>query len=319
MTNKVSVIIPFYNSDKTLLQTLKSVLDQSLKEIEIICIDDGSTDSSSAIVRSLQQSDNRIRLEHQRNQGPGVARNLGIELAQGEYIAFMDADDKYPSDKVLERLYTCASLNKALICGGSISGAYTEDEKQCNFLKEEWIEYKDYQYNSFFFRFIYKRTFLEKKQIHFPSYRVYEDPVFFMRAFVTAEKFYAIPDIVYFYRGTHQSSQMNLSKTKDFFKGIIECLKMCDRHQLDQLYKKIFIQMDKEASYYAEKQLESADQELLGLMTKCSGMLNGEKLIGLADEYYVLPALQTIFRSGKKYIDFRNNKLVHCILKIFHR
>ena len=94
MTNpKVSVIIPVYNTGKYLESSVSSIQEQTLQDIEIIIIDDGSTDDSPAILKKLSESDARIRLFVQSNQGQSAARNLGLDNAQGDYIYFMDSDD----------------------------------------------------------------------------------------------------------------------------------------------------------------------------------------------------------------------------------
>ena len=86
---KVSVIIPVYNVEKYLRECLDSVINQTLKDIEIICVDDGSTDSSGKILDEYAQKDKRIKVIHQENQGLGAAHNVGIDLAKGEYIGFV--------------------------------------------------------------------------------------------------------------------------------------------------------------------------------------------------------------------------------------
>lgn len=90
---KVSVIMPVYNSEKYLEKCISSVLNQSLREIELICVDDGSTDSSPRILEAFAKSDSRVKLLHQQNLYAGVARNNGMKAACGKYFAFWDSDD----------------------------------------------------------------------------------------------------------------------------------------------------------------------------------------------------------------------------------
>ena len=90
---KVSVIIPVYNAEKYLRQCLDSVVNQTLRDIEIICVDDGSTDGSIEILREYEQKDSRVKVLCQKNQYAGVARNNGLSHASGEYVFFMDSDD----------------------------------------------------------------------------------------------------------------------------------------------------------------------------------------------------------------------------------
>lgn len=99
---KVSFIIPVYNVEKYLRQCLDSVLNQTLKDFEVICVDDGSTDSSLEILREYENKDNRLKIVCQQNKGAGAARNLGMQYATGEYLFFMDSDD-YCSLDFLEK------------------------------------------------------------------------------------------------------------------------------------------------------------------------------------------------------------------------
>lgn len=101
---KVSVIMPVYNACRYIRPAIESILSQTLREIELICIDDGSTDTSLDMLKIYQKADNRIRILTETNAGPGLARNNGIKRARGEYLAFLDADDFY-EPTLLEELY----------------------------------------------------------------------------------------------------------------------------------------------------------------------------------------------------------------------
>ena len=99
---KVSVIIPVYNSANYLSQCLDSILNQTLKEIEIICVDDGSTDDSLSILNKYSKLDNRIKILKQNNKGGGIARNYGMSIAKGEYLIFLDSDDFFNENLLYE-------------------------------------------------------------------------------------------------------------------------------------------------------------------------------------------------------------------------
>ena len=101
---KISVIIPVYNEEDYLNECLDSIVNQSLEDIEIICVDDGSTDNSLNILKSYE-SDNRIKIIPKENSGLGASRNVALDIAQGEYIAFMDSDD-YMNLNALEAFET---------------------------------------------------------------------------------------------------------------------------------------------------------------------------------------------------------------------
>lgn len=115
----VSVIIPIYNAERYIENTLDNIAEQSLKNIEIICVDDGSDDNSKDLIQRKAELDCRIKYYYQHNSGAGIARNTGIKASHGKYIAFMDADDSYPDNSVLKLLFEAADQNNALICGGS--------------------------------------------------------------------------------------------------------------------------------------------------------------------------------------------------------
>lgn len=108
----VSVIVPIYNGQRHLRQCIESICGQTLKDIEILCIDDGSTDDSLSILDSIAAHDNRLRIIRQKNAGAGAARNTGIREARGEYISFLDADDFFESD-MLEKAYYKAKADEA--------------------------------------------------------------------------------------------------------------------------------------------------------------------------------------------------------------
>jgi glycosyltransferase involved in cell wall biosynthesis len=114
-TVKVSVIIPIYNTANYLRQCLDSILAQTLQEIEIICVDDGSTDESPAILNEYAAKDSRIRLLHQENRFAGTARNYGMTVATGKYYAFWDSDDFF-KPKALELMYERSERDRADIC-----------------------------------------------------------------------------------------------------------------------------------------------------------------------------------------------------------
>ena len=115
---KISVIMPVYNEEQYLEKTCQSLKQQTLDDIELICINDGSTDNSTDILTNLATEYDNIRIINQENQGSGIARNKGIDEAKGEYIAFLDADDKYIDPESLEKMYEYGYKNNAdVICG----------------------------------------------------------------------------------------------------------------------------------------------------------------------------------------------------------
>lgn len=127
----VSVIIPVYNGECYLEQTIDSIRNQSLRDLEIILVDDGSTDNSHAIMERMAREDIRIRVFHQENRGPSAARNLGIENALGEWIYFIDADDVAHQDALLRLVSVAKKNNTRVVIGGIFEGEH-----------EKWPEIK---------------------------------------------------------------------------------------------------------------------------------------------------------------------------------
>lgn len=316
---KVSVVIPIYNAEAYLEETLHSVGSQTLHDIEIVCVDDGSTDHSADIIKKALVSDSRIRYLYQSNQGAGMARNKGIKAAVGEYIAFMDADDCYPNESVLETLYTATEQNKAFVCGGSAKRTDTDEPwgEDRNFSAEGFIKFSDYQFDFLFVRFLFKRSFLIENDIQFPALRVYEDPLFLINALIKAEKFYAIKDTVYLYNGSHQSQSMSSEKVEDYLKGLTAELEISSRYKLPKLHKLAFDRLEKEGCYYAEQYLYSENKKILCLLLNANSAVDKE-LIGIDDDY-ILPAIVSLWRAGSNYIKIRNFKPIQPLLRMMKK
>lgn len=109
---KISVIVPVYNVAKYLERCLESILSQSFKDFEIICVNDGSTDNSLEILQQYAKKDKRIKIINQKNSGAGYSRNIGINAALGNYLSFIDADD-WIDELFLEKVYHLAEVSSA--------------------------------------------------------------------------------------------------------------------------------------------------------------------------------------------------------------
>lgn len=238
----ISVIIPTHNVANEIEECLESVLRQSLNDVEIICIDDASTDGTLEILNGLAACHDRmtvIPLAH--NSGAGIARNTGLEHAGGQYVAFMDGDDLYPDESALERLHGKAIEHGVDICGGSLLTFHGITKRlhvpRQHFTSEGLTHYRDYQHEGGFYRYIFRKDFLNRNGLRFPAYRRHQDSVFLVRAMTTATTFYAMVDHVYAYRKGHKHVSWDLSRSRDHFLGIQEILTLATRHDLAILYK----------------------------------------------------------------------------------
>ena len=300
---KISVIIPVYNGKKYLDVCVQSLQKQSLKDIEMIFVDDGSTDCT--LCKLKQYSDSNIVVLTQKNAGAGSARNNGIIHASGEYVAFLDVDDCYASDDTLALLYNKANINHADICGGSFDCGekpFPVHDKRV-FQNEGFIDFADYQFDYGFQRFIYKRELLLNHKIRFPGYRVYEDPVFFLKAMVCAGRFYAIPQGVYTYSGSHQGD-LNVNKTIDYLKGLKDNLSLSSQYRYGKLHLALYERLKSTASYSAECNLDTDDIRLFEALIAANCAVDVELLQkeGLdISEKCLIPALCTVWKASGNY------------------
>jgi len=306
-TPHVSVIIPVYNAVPYIHECMESVLSQTLRDIEIICIDDGSTDGSLDILKKYEVVDNRVRILCQKNSGAGSARNLGINNATGDFIAFIDADDLYPEADIIEELYSKAVQKNVNICGGSLSDLRNGEIKTLfngtlakqTFQEEGFVSFKEYQFDYGYFRFIYKRIFLLKNNLVFPDYRRFQDPPFFVKAMLCSEMFYAIPKITYCYRYDHKEINWDYRNVNDCLNGMIDILKLSIEHQLPFLHKIVVDQLNKYSGTYF-KYIFLENLELLTLLLEANKLIDIEMLkeakhpLNLFNGHFVLDILQDI-------------------------
>lgn len=247
---KLSVIVPVYGVEPWLRNALDSVLRQTLRDIEVICVDDGSPDRCGEILNEYAERDQRIRVHHQKNSGTGAARNRALDMACGEYIAFFDPDDYYLSDDVLQVLYETAVSNNAVIAGGRIKqfldkGDYGVQEFESGdpFPYYGIVDYRDYQSMFWFQCYIYKREFLNVYGIRFPQLTYCEDSVFFVKAMVAAHKFIAINKFVYAHRIAINReidwAANGATKQKEHLNGAILTMVLAEKYHLEIVFAKL--------------------------------------------------------------------------------
>lgn len=222
----VSVVIPVFNIAPHLRQCLDSVVGQTLKELEVICVDDGSTDESPTILEEYARKDGRVRVIHQANQGPGGARNTGMELARGEYVIFLDSDDWFEPD-FLEQMSAQATRTGAdvTICRGVEFDTETGEE-----LSSDWMLKKQYLPSEIFapqeiadhiFQFtygmawdkLYRRKLLSDVGIQFPILQNSEDLSFVFPTLLSAERI-AILDIVFIHHRVHRMTSVSNTRSR---------------------------------------------------------------------------------------------------------
>ena len=253
---KISVIVPFYNTDEYFKKCLDSLVNQTLKELEIILVDDGSTDNSLAIAKDYQQKDKRIKIVEQENKKQGAARNKGMENATGEYIGFVDSDDWVDLD-YFEKLYNSAKkYNSDIALGTNVRIGNGRTKKRLN-IKEEKL------YTSLEDKFdvcnqfnnecptnkIYKTTFLKENNIAWPEGVFCEDKIFTVKAVYYANSIVSVANINYYYF-RNPNSTVN-AKAKSHFEKLNDDKNNARKAVLDFLRSKNVAFADKK--YWAIK------------------------------------------------------------------
>lgn len=203
---KVSIIVPVYNVEKYLKRCLDSLVNQTLKDIEIICVNDGSTDGSLAILDEYVRNDDRVVVINQENSGQSVARNRGIDVAKGEYLGFVDSDD-WVSEDYFEKLHNSAIQNNAEIAVGGIIRLHKFNRRKFLTFAKETVtndvnlkfELCDLPEKSYVWNKIYKSSKLKEIGLKFEEGIVFEDCIFTPQALFYFDKMVTVPDTYYFY------------------------------------------------------------------------------------------------------------------------
>lgn len=234
---KVSVIVPFYNVERYLRKSILSIINQTLKEIEIILIDDGSTDSSLSIIDELAKEDSRIKVFSHHNHGQSIARNIGLVNAIGEYIYFFDSDDIL-EESALEECYNKCKQNQLdfLFFDADV---FSEDNITMNFISyNRTNKFMDITYNgvdllkqqldnklfsaSVCLTFICKK-YLDSLNLYFYPRIIHEDELFAFILYLKANRIGLIRK-TFFHRRLRPNSTMTTAFGE---KNIIGCLIVC--------------------------------------------------------------------------------------------
>ena len=226
---KVSVIIPVYNTKQYLRECLDSVVNQTLRDIEIICVDDGSTDGSLAILREYQEKDSRVSVYTQPNLNAGAARNHGLRYAKGEYLSFLDSDDFFEQN-MLEKAYEHAKQQNAEICvyrcdaydedsGAYVSRQYSIQEEN---LPENrpfaGVEVKKNLFGTFVgwtWDKLFLREYIVGNQMRFQEQRTTNDLLFTYFALAKAQRITVFEDILVHHR-THINTSLEATRAQSW-------------------------------------------------------------------------------------------------------
>ena len=216
MRPKVSVVMPCYQNEETLDRALKSVVGQSVQDLEVVAVNDGSRDATGQILDAWAKRDERIRVIHQENAGVSMARNAGMAAARGEWLFFLDGDDHLPK----EALRTLLEMPEAdIVCGAYVIRHNGREEVHRCAQGSRKTVYEslirgDSALNSMCAR-LYRADRLKKKGILAPAgIGIGEDVLFNLHAFSAAESWQMTDEIVYYYELGGDSAMMRVRKDR---------------------------------------------------------------------------------------------------------
>jgi ADP-heptose:LPS heptosyltransferase len=236
---KVSIIVPVYNAEKYLKRCLGSIVNQTLKDIEIICIDDGSTDNSLAILNDYAQRDFRVKVLHQENAKQGAARNRGLEIATGEFVTFVDSDDWVELD-YCELLYNAAIKHNVNIAASSTTRDYEHKVKHHLKLTEGKTYYgansivKALKNNLITHSKLYR--FQPIKELRFEENVLYEDGPYTLKAFNIEQSLVTVPNARYHYYSNPTSTikqKLNPKLENDKISTSLQTIRYAKAHNID--------------------------------------------------------------------------------------
>lgn len=288
-----SVIVPVYNVEKYLDKCLASILGQTFKDYECIIVDDGSPDNSNTIIDNYVKKDQRFKVIHQKNMGLSAARNVGLDIAKGDYITFIDSDDYIANDYLEKFASKITSTDADIVICGFIE-VYAEYIKEVSSKSENTDEIKKniladvlhaYPWNK-----CYKKDLFQN--IRFPVNKIFEDLLTIPEVCLNAHKIVCIHEKLYYYnRQNLNSITSNLSTEKryDVFKGRLKnrqlavqkqipCLNLLDKKMIKETMITLLRNCnDNELS-------ESQEQEMCDYLKE---RLDKSEVVGLRDKFWV--------------------------------
>ena len=307
-TPLVSVIIPVYNVEKYLSKCLDSVINQTLKNIEIICINDGSKDKSLEILEKYKNQDTRIKIINHENNGVAAARNTGYKVAQGEYICFIDSDD-WIDATLLEKTYNTIIQDESDIVLFDVINVYNDSYipvcRAKNFIKKYkkhlfyFNEIKDIIYHTpTAWSKLYKKSFLDKNLLSFPKeLRLGEDSPYWLEILFANPKISVLDECLYYYVKRDSGLSGNFDyHLLDKQWNVYEYIKSSKKYQYyDEEYKLLILDFNTRLAVYGYSAMSS-----LKLFIPYE-----KSLINFTKEYNTFKKFNLFKLRGYKLLKFR--------------
>lgn len=311
MPVKVSVIIPVYNAAAHLRECLDGVLQQTLREIEVICVDDGSTDESPEILKEYQQKDDRVQVIRQANAGAGAARNNGLQYAKGEYLSILDADDFYEPN-MLETAYEAAKKADAQIAvfACDLYENTTGKYRPCTYSIRESL-LPDHQpfaatdVSSDIFKLfvgwawdkLFKASFVKENGLYFQEQRTTNDMLFVFSAVVRAQRIITLSQVLIHHR--REAGSLSVTREKSwmcFYNALIALRDQLNTWGLYQRFEQDYL------NYCVHFSLWNLNTLAEPTRTKLYNQLRDEWFRELG----VLDHPMEYFYNRKEYLEFRS-------------
>lgn len=239
-----SIIMPVYNSCQYLEAAINSVLTQNFDNWELIVVDDGSTDSSLALLQRFQAIDSRVKVFSQNNQGSAMARNRALTCAKGEYVCFLDSDDFWMSNNCLTIIHDAIIETGAMVLGTFYNSLIMGSEEvypkplHRDLVKNtegRWVHFAEEQNPYYYWSYVYNRQFLVDKKVVFPNLRRYQDPPFLAKVLCEVEKYFVIPLEWYCYRVSPKEKHFSSRAVTDLFKGMLEVVLLAKKYNYREM------------------------------------------------------------------------------------
>ncbi len=210
----LSIIVPSYNMESWLPVALESCLWQTRGDVEIIVVNDGSTDRTGAIADAYARADPRVRVLHQENKGAGATRQIGQNAATGEYVHWLDADDFLDRDAARIMLETADRDQVDMVCGNAVVFSHSTFNTRRYFhhpaLSRTTFDNSSYWKSKVLWRWIFRRSFLQAHPYAHPHYKLGQDVCFMFEMLSNVESFSQCPEVVYYFRQDHKSSSASM-------------------------------------------------------------------------------------------------------------
>ncbi|MBR2240053.1 MAG: glycosyltransferase family 2 protein [Bacilli bacterium] len=248
----VSVVIPVYNVEAYLCQCLDSIISQTLKDIEIICVDDGSTDNSLNILKEYAAKDKRITIITQKNLYAGTARNAGLKIAKSDYIMFLDSDDFFELN-MLENMYNkiIEDNSDVVICRYYIYDDQSNKIIGKNNINKTFINNSPFSINTFkndlftinppnpWTKLFKKQLFIENN-LQFENYKCCNDLTCICMALALSKKITVVDDIYIYYRA-NQLGNLTANRGNDYISFILAIHQLENNLKKFKLYEKFYV------------------------------------------------------------------------------